>query len=365
MSDAFIDRARRVRPGEELDVERLSGWLRDGVPGFEGPLTIEQFPGGYSNLTYLLRAGGRELVLRRPPVGASIKTAHDMGREFRILTRLRPVFPCLPRAIAACEDPGVIGAPFYVMERVRGTIARSEQVLIDLGLDASAVGALAQAFVKTMADLHAVDWAAAGLGDLGKPEGYVARQVRGWSERYLKARTDEVPAVERAAAWLAEHQPAESGAAVIHNDFKFDNLVLDPDRPTVVRAVLDWEMATLGDPLMDLATTLGYWVDPDDPQGWQQMVPGRVTLMPGMLSREGLVGAYEAVTGRRVGHPVFLYVFGVFKVAVIAQQIYARYRQGLTRDPRFASLGAVVAGCGDMAVRAIERGRIGRLSGAV
>jgi len=356
------DRPRAVRAGEELDVPRLEAWLRGHAPGdWKGPLDVEQFPGGYSNLTYLLRAGATEWVLRRPPVGASIRTAHDMGREFRMLTRLRPVFPCVPRAIAACDDPSVIGAPFYVMDRVKGVIPRTRAVLARLVPGEEAVRALARRLVDTLAALHAVDWAAAGLADLGRPEGYVARQVGGWTERYLRARTDDLPEVERAAAWLQAQPSAAAEAAIIHNDFKFDNLVLDPGDPTRILAVLDWEMATLGDPLMDLGTSLGYWVDRDDPPDWQRMVPGGVTLAPGMLSREDVVAAYEAVSGRTVERPVFVYVFGVFKVAVIAQQIYARYRQGLTGDPRFAGLGHVVAGCGQMACRAIDRQRIGRL----
>jgi aminoglycoside phosphotransferase (APT) family kinase protein len=362
LPDALADRARPVRRGEELALDRLEPWLRAHLPeGLDPPLVVEQFPGGYSNLTYLLRSASRELVLRRPPVGADIRGGHDMEREFRMLSRLRPVFPFVPLALAACHDPAVIGAPFYVMARVTGVVPRTRDVLAGLGMDAVATGLLAARFVSTLAALHAVDWAAAGLEDLGKPAGYVARQVRGWTERYARARTDEVPAIERAAAWLAEHQPPESGAAVIHNDFKFDNVVLDPASPATIRAVLDWEMATLGDPWMDLGTSLGYWVDRDDPPAWQQMVPGGVTLFPGMPTREEVVAAYEARTGRAVDSPVFYYVFGLFKVAVIAQQIHRRYRQGLTRDPRFAGLAHVVAGCGDMAARAIDRRRLGSL----
>lgn len=361
-SPSIADRPRPVRAGEELDTPRLEAWLREHVPGdWEGPLQVEQFPGGYSNLTYLLRAGADEWVLRRPPTGARIRTAHDMGREYRMLTRLRPVFPVVPRALAACDDPAVIGAPFYVMDRVRGVIPRTRAVLERLAPDEASVRAVAHRLVETLAGLHAVDWAAADLADLGRPDGYVERQIRGWAERYQTARTDDVPEVERAAGWLQAEPPASSGAAIIHNDFKFDNLVLDPRTPPAIVAVLDWEMATLGDRLMDLGTTLGYWVDRDDPAHWQAMVPGGVTLAPGMLSREEVVAAYQAVTGRTVDRAVFYYVFGVFKVAVIAQQIYARYRQGLTRDPRFAGLGRVVAGCGEMACRAIDRNRIGRL----
>jgi aminoglycoside phosphotransferase (APT) family kinase protein len=351
-----------VRAGEHLDVPALQGWLRAALPGrFDAPLEVTQFPGGYSNLTYLLRSADQEYVLRRPPVGAAIRGGHDMGREFRMLSRLQPVFPLVPTPLAACDDPAIIGTPFYVMARVAGVIPRSTAVLDALALDEPAVAALAQGLVSTLARLHAVDWHGAGLADLGKPQGYVARQVQGWTDRYVRARTDDVPAIERVAAWLLEQQPPESGAALIHNDFKFDNVVLDPAAPTRIVAVLDWEMATLGDPLLDLGTSLGYWVDADDPPRWQRLVPGSVTTRPGMLSREQVMSAYEAASGRRVDRPVFYYMFGLFKVAVIAQQIFARYRQGLTQDARFAGLGDVVATCGEMAGRAIERQRIGGL----
>jgi aminoglycoside phosphotransferase (APT) family kinase protein len=351
-----------VRAGDELHRMRLEAWLREHVPGdWTALLQVEQFPGGYSNLTYLLQSDTAEWVLRRPPVGANIRTAHDMGREYRMLTRLRPAFPFVPRAIAACDDPSVIGAPFYVMERVSGIIPRTRTALERLAPDEASVRAAARRLVETLAALHAVDWAAAGLGDLGRPDGYVERQIRGWTERYRKARTDDVAEVERAAAWLLSQPWAPAGAAIVHNDFKFDNLVFAAGAPPAILAVLDWEMATLGDPLMDLGTTLGYWVDRDDPAHWQDMVPGGVTLARGVPTREGVVAAYEAATGRQVERAVFLYVFGVFKVAVIAQQIYARNRQGLTRDARFAGLGRVVAGCGEMACRAIDRNRICRL----
>lgn len=346
---------------EEIDVARLRAWLIDQVPGLDGALEVDRFTSGYSNLTYLVRFGGRELVLRRPPRGADIKSAHDMGREYRMLTRLLPVYPLVPRAVAECATADVIGAPFYVMERVDGVIPRSGDDLRRLGLSPAEVGALCGALVGGLADLHAVDWQAAGLADLGRPAGYVERQVRGWSERYVRARTDDVPSVERVAAWLEANRPAESGASIIHNDYKYDNVVLDRADPTRIVAVLDWEMATLGDPLMDLGSSLGYWVDADDPAFWQKVVPGAVTAVDGNFSREAVVDEYARRTGRPVERPVFYYAYGLFKLAVIAQQIYARFRKGLTRDGRFGRLDAVVAACGEMGCRAIDRGRIGRL----
>jgi aminoglycoside phosphotransferase (APT) family kinase protein len=358
--EGLVDSPGRVRQGEELDQDRLAAFLRERS-GLDGPLEVQQFPSGYSNLTYLLRVGGRELVLRRPPFGARIATAHDMGREYRILTRLAPVYAKVPRPILYEEESTVLGAPFYLMERVTGVILR-RSVPAGLALGPEAMRRLSRALLEGLADLHAVDVSAAGLADLGHPEGYVLRQVRGWSERYLKARTDEVPSLERVAAWLPEQRPPDGPPALIHNDYKYDNVVLDPDDLARIVAVLDWEMATIGDPLMDLGTTLAYWADADDPEAWRRASLSDLTLRPGSLGRAELLELYARRTGRDVRFPVFYYTYGLFKVAVIAQQIYARYRQGLTRDPRFAGLGSVVAGCGEMAWRAIEKKRIDRLT---
>ncbi len=359
MSRDWIDEPAAVRKGEELDAERLAAYLCARVPGAEGPLVVEQFPSGFSNLTYLLRLGDRALVLRRPPFGAKIRSAHDMGREYTILSRLAPVYPKAPKPLLYCEDEAVIGAPFYVMERVEGVILRAKMPEA-MTPPPDRMAAIAGAFVETLAELHAVDYAAAGLGELGRPEGYVRRQVEGWARRYRKARTDDVPAVERAAAWLAANLPPESGASLIHNDFKYDNLVLAPDDWTRVLAVLDWEMATVGDPLMDLGTTLGYWVDPDDPPAMQALRLSPTTL-PGNPRRAEVAERYAAASGRDLGDVVFYYVYGLFKIAVIVQQIYARYRAGHTTDPRFAGLLHAVRACGDVAARAIEKGRIDRL----
>ena len=326
-----LDAPTAVRAGEELDAAALAAYLGGTVPGLDGlraeEIGVEQFGSGFSNLTYLVRARDAEYVLRRPPFGVAGGTAaHDVARECRILTALAPAYPKVPRTVACCDDASVLGAPFYVMERVRGTILRGAG-------DGRAVGEagmhrLADAFVSEMAAIHAVDWGAAGLATLGRPEGYVACQVAGWTRRWAAARTGDVPDVERAAAWLAERQPPERGASLIHNDFKYDNLVLDPDDPGRVRAVLDWEMATVGDPLMDLGTTLGYWVQADDPPELRALGLG-ITALPGTPTREALVARYAAATGRDVSDAVFYYVFGLFKLAVVAQQIYARWAKGL------------------------------------
>jgi aminoglycoside phosphotransferase (APT) family kinase protein len=353
--DAELDHAAPIRAGEELPAVALEGYLRQHLPGASGSLTVEQFPHGHSNLTYLLRRDGTEFVLRRGPFGNVVKSAHDMGREYRVLSKLCAVYPPAPRPVLYCDDPGVLGAPFYVMERRRGVILR-QQLPPGLTIDPPTAGRLSTALIDNLALLHSLDYRAAGLGDLGKPEGYVARQVAGWTDRYTKARTDELPAMDRVARWLAEHLPPESGAALIHNDFKYDNLVLDPgDLPRVV-AVLDWEMATVGDPLMDLGTTLGYWIEADDPSSLRRAAMGP-TALPGNLTRRELVERYAERTGRDVTGALYYYGFGLFKIAVIVQQIYARYVRGHTRDARFASLNGLVAVLAEQADRAIERGR--------
>jgi aminoglycoside phosphotransferase (APT) family kinase protein len=414
------DRPGPVRPGEELPVEALAAWLRENLPALpprpalpaamaaltgngatEAPseltgadraaeaLIVEQFPGGHSNLTYLLRWGGRELVLRRPPIGASVKSAHDMGREYRVLSRLHTHYPRAPRALAACDDPAVAGAPFFLMERVHGVILRRPPAARAVSAAPAAgtsspdptpspapagtaavlpppcLRALAEAAVDALAELHAVDVAAARLADLGRPAGYAARQVSGWTERWRRAATDPAPDVERAAAWLADHLPRrspaeeEAAAALLHNDFKHDNLVLTADLAAIT-AVLDWEMATVGEPLMDLGTSLGYWLDPDDEEALR-LLPVGVTALPGNLSRREVVERYARTTGRDVSGILFYYVFGLLKIAVIAQQIYHRYRSGLTRDQRFAPLLAGVRLLGRTAAQAIARRRIDRL----
>lgn len=354
---SLTDSSSSVRPGEELPVEELYDYLSNHLPDFAGPLTVEQFPAGFSNLTYLLRAGNRELVLRRPPIGASVKTAHDMGREYRILTHLYPVYRKTPRPLLFCEDEGILGAPFYVMERVKGIILRAQRPEgIDLTPDL--MGRLSDAFVVNLAQIHEFDYEAAGLADLGLPQGYVQRQVKGWTRRYYNARTDDVPSVEKLAAWLEQHLPGDSERpSLIHNDYKYDNLVLSPEDPAQVIAVLDWEMATIGDPLMDFGTSLAYWVEKADPEEWQRYGFG-MTSLPGSFTRAELAEQYARHTDRRLDDPVFYFAYGLLKIAGIVQQIYFRYQKGLTRDPRFAGLGELVRACGDLAVRAIERKRI-------
>jgi aminoglycoside phosphotransferase (APT) family kinase protein len=358
MSEDFTDQPTPVRAGQGFDVDALSGYLGKAL-GVSGPLVVEQFGRGFSNLTYLLRAGDRELVLRRAPPGVKIKSAHDMGREFRILSRLADVWPKAPRPLAHCEDESIIGTAFYVMERVRGVILR-QRLPKGLVLDEPTMRRVSTAMIDTLAEIHLLDYQAVGLGDLGKPQGYIARQVDGWAERYRKAQTDEVPQIEQLHRWLVTNMPPETGASLIHNDFKYDNVVLAPDLSGVA-AVLDWEMATLGDPLMDLGTTLGYWIDPDDPPVFQVMVFGPTNL-PGNLRRVELVRRYEEKTGRSVGSILYYYANALFKLAVVAQQLYKRYHDGLTKEERYAPMLEGVRAVTSAALVAIDKGRIDRLS---
>lgn len=346
-----------VRHGEELDTARLCEYLR-GRLSDTGEIDVGQFPGGSSNLTYLVRQGRAEYVLRRPPFGNTVKTAHDMRREFDVLSRLSAVYAPAPRPLLFCDDESVIGSEFYLMERRRGLIIRGT-----VGPQAASLRvaegrqAICRSFIQNLADLHSLDYTAAGLGDLGKPDGYNRRQVAGWTKRYFAAKTDEWPELENAIAWLNENIPAESGASLIHNDYKFDNIILDPDDLTRITAVLDWEMVTIGDPLMDLGTTLGYWMSPDAGDEMLNM-PFNPRVLMENISRSELVEMYADASGRDASNILFYYVFGTFKIAVIAQQIYARYVKGFTKDERFASFDRFVSTLGLIAAKAIENAKI-------
>lgn len=347
-----IDQPRQVRPGEALDTTRLELYLRDRFPDPTGPLVVEQFPAGYSNLTYLVRWGNREMVLRRPPFGSRVKTAHDMGREFRVLSQLSPVYPLAPQPFAYCEDENVLGAPFYLMQRRQGIVLRRD-VPPGAVLDADCLGRLSCTFIDQLANLHRLDYKAAGLADFGRPAGYVQRQIAGWTRRYQTARIEAEPAMDRVADWLERHLPDEQPAALIHNDYKYDNLMLDAQDITRVVAVLDWEMATLGDPLMDLGVTLAYWVNPDDPPVRQATAFGP-TNRAGSMTRRDLVERYASAVGRELPDMCFYYVYGLFKIAVIVQQIYARYARGHTRDQRFEELNRMVTVLAETAAAAAQ-----------
>jgi aminoglycoside phosphotransferase (APT) family kinase protein len=330
-----------VRSGEELDLAKLEPFLRGQFPTETGPLAVRQFPSGHSNLTYSVRLGGIEFVLRRPPFGSKVKTAHDMGREFRVLSKLHAAYPPAPKVLAYCDDESILGAPFYLMEPVRGIILRRE-LPAGIAFPPETARCLSESFIDNLARLHSLDFAAIGLADLGKPVGYLERQVRGWTDRYYGSKTHDYPEVGKISAWMAEHLPSTSEAALIHNDYKYDNVVFDPNDITKIIGVLDWEMCTIGDPLSDLGSALAYWVDEHDPDELQKIRWGP-TNVPGSLTRRKLLDRYAHATGREVSNMSFYLTFARFKIAVIIQQIYFRYYQGLTRDQRFAEMPAIVA----------------------
>jgi aminoglycoside phosphotransferase (APT) family kinase protein len=353
-----VSEARAVRAGEELDLGALNAWIAANAEEVGVVTGVEQFPGGFSNLTYLLKSDRGEFVLRRPPAGVGKGSAHDMPREYRILSALESHAVPAPRPVALCEDAGVLGVPFYLMERMRGVIL---QCAGGVSPGPDVMRRLSESFVETLAAIHSVDASDPAIAALGKPDGYVARQVAGWAKRWDASRTDDVPPMERTAQWLASHQPASSGACLVHNDYKYDNLVLDPTDLSRIVAVLDWEMATLGDPLLDVGTSLGYWVEAGDHPALRSLGLA-VTALPGNLTRAGLWERYLARTNRPPTDPAFYYAFGLFKIAVIAQQIYARYRKGLTSDERFARLGEAVRLFGMIAERVTTTGAISATS---
>ncbi len=347
-----LDQPSEIRKGEELNTDALQDFLKAKL-NISEEITISQFPSGYSNLTYFVSAGSQEWVLRRPPFGANIKSAHDMSREFQVLSLLKPCFPSVPTPVLYEEDESIIGAPFYLMERVSGVILRNT-VPKGIELSSAAMRGISEGTVEKLIELHNLDLEANNLSDFGKPEGYTRRQVEGWSKRYRNAQTDTIYGMDEAMEWLNDI-PEPNVPSFIHNDYKYDNLVLRPEKLDDITAILDWEMATVGDPLMDLGTTLGYWCEDSDPPA---LKPFNLTWIPGNLTREEVATKY--LTSRKMGHDniLFYYVFGCFKIGVIVQQIYARFKQGLTKDPRFAQLLYVVQACGENCSKAIKFNRI-------
>ena len=351
---ALTDSSTRIRTGEELDASRIDPYLKANIPGLVGEPAISQFPGGASNLTYLIEYPGRELVLRRPPFGQKAKSAHDMGRGFRILNQLKDAFPYCPRAYAHCSDESLIGSGFYVMERVRGIILRSD-LPQELALGADATRALCKSFIDKLVELHRVDYNACGLADLGKPQGYVQRQISGWSERYEKALTPDAPHWHAVKDWLHAKMPADYPTpAIVHNDYRFDNVILDPANPMQIIGVLDWELTTLGDPLMDLGNTLAYWIEADDPAP-VQLMRRQPSNAPGMLTRREFVDYYAERSGIQIDNYDFYYTYGLFRLAGIVQQIYYRYYHGQTADKRFAQFIQMNALLEQMSLNVIRR----------
>ena len=331
----LIDRPAEVRRGEDLNPEVIGDHLRTVIPGLKGRPRVRQYPSGASNLTYLLAFDNRQVVLRRPPFGTKAATAHDMGREYKVLSALSRHWPYAPRPLYYYPDDDLIDAPFYVMDHLEGIILRRE---IPRGLlaDAGQIRRLFEKFVAVLWELHALDYAAVGLGDLGKPEGYVRRQVLGWNKRYRAARTPDVPDCEEIMVWLEAKIPPESARpGIIHNDFKLDNIVLDPADPLKIIGVLDWEMCTVGDPLMDLGCTLGYWVDRDDPEE-RHLMRTMPTHIEGALTRREFVVLYGRVSGIEMDRFDFYYCFGLFRLVVIIQQIYYRFYHGQTQHDQAA-----------------------------
>ena len=346
-----IDRPIEVRPGETLDVSRLVPYLRETLD-FEGEVEVLQYPSGFSNLTYMLRLGDREIVLRRPPFGSKPKTGHDMKREHDVLAALQGAYPYCPKPLLFCDDETIIGSPFYVMERLEGIIVRRD-FPAELSLTNEGARTLFDRVVDVHAELHAIDPQAVGLEDFGQPGGYIERQIGGWSERYRRARTPDVPDCENIMAWLENNRPVDSGrGCIIHNDFRLDNVVLDPVDPQRIVGVLDWEMATLGDPLMDLGASLAYWVEKDDPPAIQamRMMP---TTADGAPTRTEVVARYSRMSGHEVDDFSFYYCYGLFRLAGIVQQIYFRSYHGQTEDPRFKNLNLWVSVLAEAAERLI------------
>ena len=356
MSDNWKDKAVSVRKGEELDLKVLKEYFNQHLPQFTGNLKVKQFPGGASNLTYAVDIGDNRMVLRRPPFGPKIKSAHDMSREYKLFSKLIGSYDKVPKPLLFCEDESIMGKEFYVMERVEGVILRSIMPK-EMHPEPTVMRGIANSLVETMVDLHKVDYEAVGLGDLGRPAGYNERQVRGWTKRYFNAKTDEVPEIEKVSAWLTDNLLPESDSCLIHNDYKYDNVVLDSEDWTKIIAILDWEMCTLGDPLMDLGTSLCYWTNPNDPD-WIKQIALSPTTLPGNPTRSEIAEIYAKASGRDLSNIVFYYVFGLFKIAVVVQQIYKRYKTGHSTNPKFANMNHAVKGLSVMAWQAVQKNRM-------
>lgn len=337
----ILDKGGKVREGEALDAKAVSAWLRDQGVDIRGEPTVTQFSGGASNWTYRLQYQNQDLILRRPPKGTKAKSAHDMVREYTVQKALKDVYPYVPNMIALCTDDTVIGADFYVMERMEGIIPRAN-LPKGVDLDTEQTRALCTNVIDALIELHQVDYEQhPDLMNLGRGEGYCARQVSGWDKRYVKAKTPNVPSFALVRQWLGKHTPADSKTCVIHNDWRFDNVILDANDPTKVIGVLDWEMATLGDPLMDLGSALAYWIEEDDNLIMQQS-RRQPTHLKGMMTREEVVTYYLEQTGLKIDNWTFYEVFGLFRLAGIVQQIYYRYYNKQTTNPTFKNFWIIV-----------------------
>lgn len=340
MAEQFLDKAGKVRSGEELNLDAISDFLRKHQPNLKGEPTVKQFKGGASNLTYQLDYPDQSFILRRPPFGKKAKGAHNMAREFDIMQRLRLYYPYVPEMIAYCGDEALIGSEFYVMEKLTGMIPRAN-LPRELSLSPAEVRKMCLAAIDKLVELHEVDYQKAGFEAYYKGEGYVTRQVTGWSRRFVNARTPDVPDFQYVMDWLQAEQPADNPPCIIHNDFRFDNLVYDPEDVSHIIGVLDWEMATIGDPLMDLGGSLAYWIEAKDPYAWR-LLRRQPTHLEGMLTRDEVMDYYLQRRNLQIDHRKYYYVFGLFRLAVIIQQIYYRYYHKQTRNPQFKLFGVAV-----------------------
>lgn len=356
MAKSWLDNSSKVRSGEELNERNLIDFLNEQLDSKSDSIKITQFSKGYSNLTYLVEFDQKEYVLRRPPFGANVKSGHNMQREYKILSALTDHYSKVPKPYFYSDDEDIIGAEFYLMDRVKGVILRSNMES-DMIPNPKLMKQISQSMVYTFAELHSIDYETAGLSDLGRPDGYIQRQIGGWTKRYNNAKTDDVKSIDYLADWLAANMPTTQRATLIHNDYKYDNLVLDESDWSKVNAVLDWEMTTLGDPLMDLGTTIGYWINHDDPE-WMKQLALSPTTLPGNPRRGELVEIYAQASGNDISEILFYYIYGLFKIAGITQQIYYRYKNGHTDDPRFASLNKVVEGLGAIGMSAIKSNKL-------
>lgn len=335
-------RTQAVRDGEELDWRALDEFLQTNIEGLGSPAKISQYPDGNSNLTYRLQYPGADLVVRRPPFGSKVRSAHSMIREYRIMTGLRPVFPAVPETLAYSADESIIGAEFYVMRRVPGQVAGKRELPAEWRFTRADTRKFCIAFWTQLIELHQVDYQAAGLADFGRPQGYARRQVDGWNARMQRAATADGEIFEDVQAWLSDSLPVkEPAAAILHGDYRLDNVILDPDDPCKIVALLDWEISALGNPLMDLGNALAYWVEPADPACLKALMMQPSTA-PGMLKRSEILALYAAKTATDVSDFNFYYTYGIFRNMVILQQIYYRFYHGKTQDKRFEKFGALV-----------------------
>lgn len=328
-----------VRADERFDVGKLAAYLQGRLPGADHEPLVRQFGGGAANLTYLLDYGAQQYVLRRPPLGPVARSAHDMGREYKVLSVLHQAFPYAPRACLYCDDPSILGADFFVMERRQGVVVRKSMPAEFAALP-NAPRQLSQALVDALAEFHAVDYNAIGLSDLGEPDGFVARQIEGWHKRWNAAKVEEVADMDAVYAWLKSHQPTTCAYSLVHNDYKLDNLMFAASNPARVAAIFDWDMCTLGDPLNDLGALLAYWSEPTDPPHLQALA--MMPLDARFMTRRELVERYAEKSGRSIHDIHFYHALGLFRVTVIIAQIYVRYHRGQTQDQRFAALGGMI-----------------------